>query len=103
MHNEKFHCASPPPPPHTHTHKKVSTDTVRGLCPEGNLRFKIDWASLQLEGNVPFLLCFAYIRRGDVTEGFWRYEFAGLIQGGLIFGILRYFYCRRLSPLTIAK
>ena len=83
-----------PPPPHT---QKVSTDTVRGLCTEGNLRFKIDWASLQLEGNVPFLLCFAYIRRGDVTEGFWRYEFAGLyleglIQGGLIFGMLRYFY-----------
>ena len=46
------------------------------------MRFKIDWASLQLEGNVPFLLCFAYIRRGDVTEGFWRYEFAGLIFGG---------------------
>ena len=46
---------------------------------EENLRFKIDWASLQLEGNLPFLLCFtlhlraiskykppgAYIRRGD--------------------------------------
>ena len=77
-------CFTPPPRP--------LTDTVRGLCTEGNLRFKIDWASLQLEGNVPFLLCFAYIRRGDVTEGFWRYEFGGLIQGGLIFGILRYFY-----------
>ena len=25
---------------------------------EGNLRFKIDWASLQWEGNLPFLLCF---------------------------------------------
>ena len=25
---------------------------------EGNLRFKIDWASLQLEGNLLFLLCF---------------------------------------------
>ena len=26
---------------------------------EGNLRFKIDWASLiKLEGNLPFLLCF---------------------------------------------
>ena len=27
----------------------------------------------------------AYIRRGDLTEGFLRYDF-----GGLIFGILRY-------------
>ena len=26
-----------------------------------------------------------YIRRGDVTEGFLRYEFGGLIQGGACF------------------
>ena len=46
--------------------------------------------------TVPFLLCFilylralskykppgAYIRRGDLTEGFLRYEFEGLIFGG---------------------
>ena len=43
----------------------------------------------------------AYIRRGDLTEGFLRYDFGGLIFGeaykwrgllmeGLIFGILRY-------------
>ena len=55
---------------------------------EGNLRFKIDWASLQWEGNLPFLLCFtfvfegkfprgAYIRRGDLTEGFLRFDFRG--------------------------
>ena len=31
---------------------------LRGLCTEGNLRFKIDWASLEWEGNLPFLLCF---------------------------------------------
>ena len=69
------------------------------ICIEGNLRFKIDWASLLLEGNVPFLLCFtlylscnlqvpappqgAYIRRGDVTEVFFFcVEFRGLIFGG---------------------
>ena len=34
----------------------------------------------------------AFIRRGDVTEGFLRYEFGGgLYKEGLIFGILRYF------------
>ena len=27
----------------------------------------------------------AYIRRGDVTEGFLRYEFVGLIFGGAYF------------------
>ena len=81
----------------------------RGLSTEGNLRFKIDWASLIVERKFTVFALFyfvfegnfqvqapprggAYIRRGDVTEGFWRYEFAGLIQGGLIFGILRYFY-----------
>ena len=49
--------------------------------------------------NVPLLLCFtlylrviskykppgAYIRRGDLTEGFLRYEFGGLIHGGAYF------------------
>ena len=66
---------------------------------EGNLRFKIDWASLIVgrkftistlfyfvfEGNFP---CTsprgAYICRGFLTEGFLRYEF-----GGLIYGILQ--------------
>ena len=57
--------------------------------------FKIDWASLIV--NLPFLLCFtlslrtifqvqapggAYIWRGDLTEGFLRYRFGGLIFGG---------------------
>ena len=61
------------------------------------MRFKIDWASLYKEGNLPFLLCFtlysranskykpprgAYIRRGDLTDGFLRYDFGGLIFGG---------------------
>ena len=52
---------------------------------------------LQLEVKIPFLLCFtlylraifqvqapggAYIWRGDLTEGFLRYRFGGLIFGG---------------------
>ena len=68
---------------------------------EGNLRFKIG-LPLQLDVNLPFLLCFtlhlkaifllhspggAYIWRGDLTEGFLRYRFEGLIMlGGLIHG-----------------
>ena len=58
------------------------------------MRFKIDWAS-------PFLLCFTlYLRaiskykspgrlifgRGDLTEGFLRYEFGGLYLEELING-----------------
>ena len=71
----------------------------RGLSTEGNLRFKIDLASLIVgrkftvfEGNLPvFEGNFqvhppwgggAYIWRGYLTEGFLPYEFGGLIFGG---------------------
>ena len=53
----------------------------RGLSTEGNLRFKIDWASLVFEVNLSFLLCFTlylrakfqvqaspYIWRGDLRR-----------------------------------
>ena len=76
---------------------------MRGLSTEGNLRFKIDWASLIVgrkftafalfyfvfEGNfqvqAPPPPGGAYIWRGDLTEGFLRYEFEGLIFGGAYF------------------
>ena len=62
--------------------------------------FKIDWASLTVGSNLPFLLCFTlYLRaifqvqaprglylRDHLTEGFLRYWFGGLIFGRLIFG-----------------
>ena len=40
----------------------------------------------------------AYIRRGDLTEGFLLHNFGGLIHGGLIFGILRY-YCKKVRRI----
>ena len=64
---------------------------------EGNLRFKINWASLIVgskftvfalfyfvfEGNFPSTSPRgAYIWRGDLTEGFLCYRFGGLIFGG---------------------
>ena len=64
------------------------------------MRFKIDWASLIVgskftvfalfyfvfEGNFPSTSPpGAYIWRGDLTEGFLRYEFEGLIFGGAYF------------------
>ena len=64
---------------------------------ERNLRFKIYWASLIVgrkftifalfyfvfEGNFPSTSPQgAYICRGDLTEGFLRYQFGGLILGG---------------------
>ena len=69
----------------------------RGLSIEGNLRFKIDRASLTVGSKFTVFALFhfvfegnfqvqppggAYIWRGDLTEGFFRYEFWGLIFGG---------------------
>ena len=67
---------------------------------EGNLRFKIDWASLIVgskftvfplfyfvfEGNFPSTSPQgASIWRGDLTEVFLRHRFGGLIFGGAYF------------------
>ena len=61
------------------------------------MHFKIDWANLYWQGNLPFLLCFTLYSRanskykppkglilggGDLTEGFLHYDFGGLIFGG---------------------
>ena len=79
----------------------------RGLSTEGNLRFKISWASLTIgskfivlallyfvfEGNFPSTSPQeAYIWRSDLTGFFFlRYRFGGLYMEEIIFGILRYF------------
>ena len=73
---------------------------MRGLSTEGNLRFKIEWACLINGRKFTVLALFyfvfdgnfrvqaprgVYIWRGDLTEGFLRYEFGGLINGGAYF------------------
>ena len=82
----------------------------RGLSTEGNLRFKIEWASLifgskftvfalfyfVFEGNFPSTSPQgAYIWRGDLTEGFLHYNFGWLIFGGADTwrGLFSEFYC----------
>ena len=67
---------------------------------EENLRFEIDWASLIVGSKfIVFALFYfvfggnylstsprgAYIWRGDLMEGFLRYDFGGLIFGGAYF------------------
>ena len=67
---------------------------------EGNLGFKINWASLTVGRKFTVFALFysvfegnfqvqapggAYIWRGDLTEGFLRYEFGGLIHGAAYF------------------
>ena len=64
---------------------------------EGNLRFKLDWASLIVGSKFTVFTLFyfvfegnfrstsprgTYIWRGDLIEGFLRYLFGGLIYGG---------------------
>ena len=60
---------------------------------EGNLRFKIEWASLKAGRKFTVFALFyfqfpstspweAYIWRGDLTDGFLRYKFGGLIFEG---------------------
>ena len=74
---------------------------------EGNLHFKIDWANLIFGKKFTVFPCLtlyyrtiskykpaevggggwgAYIWRGDLTEGFLRYEFGGLYLEELIHG-----------------
>ena len=72
-----------------------------GSSTDGNLRFKIGWASLivgskfivfalfyfVLAGNFPGTSPWgAYIWRGDLTEGFLRSGLGGLYLEGLIHG-----------------
>ena len=88
------------------------------------MRFKIDWASLIVgskftvfalfyfvfEGNFPSTNPQgAYIWRGDLTEGFLRYKFGGLLFGGAYTyihtwrGLFSEFYstCYKLSYFTL--
>ena len=67
---------------------------------ERNLRFKIDWAGLIVGRKFTVFALFyffiagnfqvqapwgVYIWRGNLTEGFLRHEFEGLIHGGAYF------------------
>ena len=71
------------------------------------MHFKIDWASLIVgskftvfalfyfvfEGNFPSTSPRgAYIWRRDLTEGFFRYRFGGLIHGGAYFRNFTVYY-----------
>ena len=91
----------------------------RGLSTEGNLRFKIDWASLIVankfttsalfyfvfEGNFPSTRPWGACNwRGNLTEGFLRYQLGGLIFGGAYFRnftVYCYYYYYTLYLLSV--
>ena len=65
---------------------------------EGNLRFKIDWASLIVGSKFTVFSLFYFVFEGNFpstsprggggglySEGFWRYRFGGFILGGAYF------------------
>ena len=55
---------------------------------EGNLRFKIDWASRIVEVNLPFLLCFTlYLRAIFQVQAPGGLYLEGRFNGG-VFGLL---------------
>ena len=94
----------------------------RGLSTEENLRFKIDWTSLIVGSKFTVFALFyfvsegifpstsprgAYIWRGDLTEGFLRYGFGGLLFRGAytLRGLFSEFYSNwiRQSNVTVFK
>ena len=60
---------------------------------EGNLRFKIDWASLIVGSKFTVFALFYFVFEGNFpsTSPRGAYIWRGLYMEGLIFGILRYF------------
>ena len=90
------------------------------------MHFKIDWASLIVERKFTVFALFyfvfegnfqllaprgAYIWRGNLTEGFLRYEFGGLIFGGAytwkglfseFYGMSKYIFLFFLMPKTVS-
>ena len=80
------------------------------------MRFKIDWASLIVgrKFTVFILFYFKFVFEGNfqvqvpgglyiLTEGFWRYEFGGLIFGGVYTwrGLFSEFYGSEKGLLTV--
>ena len=74
----------------------VSKLPPRGVC--GEASFKIDWASLIVGRKFTVFSLFYFVFegnfpstspreawRGDLTEGFWRYRFEGLVFGGALY------------------
>ena len=63
----------------------------RGLSTEGNLRFKIDWASLKVESKfIVFALFYFAFGRAMSRRVFCVTGLGGLFLEGLIFGILQH-------------
>ena len=76
------------------------SDIRRGLSTEGNVRFKVDWASPIDGSKFTVLALFYFVFEGNFpsTSPRGAYIGRGLYMEGLIFGILRYL---TKSPLQL--
>ena len=68
---------------------------LRGLCTEGNLRFKIDWASLIVGGKFTVFALFYFVFEGNFPST----SSLGLIFGGAIYN--EGFFALRVSGAYI--
>ena len=70
---------------------------------EGNLRFKIDWASLIVGSKFTVFALFYFVFEGNFpsTSPRGAYIWRGLYMEGLIFGILRYLFSFTVFLLSL--
>ena len=70
-----------------HVRREICLLKLAGLACSGKEIYHFCFVLLCIGGQIPSTSpAGAYIRRGDLTEGFLRYNFVGLIFGGLIHG-----------------
>ena len=70
-----------------HVRREICLLKLAGLACSGKEIYHFCFVLLCIGGQIPSTSpAGAYIRRGDLTDGFLRYNFVGLIFGGLIHG-----------------
>ena len=70
---------------------KFAFQKSTGLACSGKEIYHFCFVFLCIRGQIPSTNPpVGLYSEGDLTEGFWRYDFGGLYLEGLIFGILRY-------------
>ena len=66
--------------------REICVIKVVGLACSGKEIYHFCFVLLSIRGQIPSTSSWgAYSRRGDLTEGFLRYDFRGLIFGGAYF------------------
>ena len=92
--------------------REICVSKSIGLACSGKEIYRFCFVLLCIQGQIPSTSPpGAYIRRGDLTEGFLRYDFGGLIFGGAYTwrGLFSEFYgtfllrCKIIKPLKMGS